>query len=665
MRKMKKWVMAATLVCGTTMVLTSCSSDKDDIPDSSSTLPKSYHLIADEYKEVLLDPDLEAKFASIVQDQGEKFTIDSPKPGQKLTIYFYRPDGIGQEEKTPVVYYCHGGGYLTGNATMYGNDFREMANRLKATVFSVEYTLTSDPSYTYHIELDEAYVGLTYIHEHGDELHVDGDNIVIMGESAGGGLTTRMALWNKDKGNVPLKGAVLIYPMLDYRTGGPDDLHPDDMTGEFVWHKEENVAGWAYLKHGQEIPADEMIYYSPAVATPEQLKGFPTTFLIVGTLDLFVHEDKAFVEQLKLAGVEVDSFVEPGVPHSYNVILNDSPQTIRFKNLRDEAVKKMFKSENSNISGAPDYSKKSCWFQIPEVTKEFDTFYIPATEYINSSYDEGASDFATLDNAEMLEGIQGEYLTQASVYEESTNVFVPYYRQAGLKLEVDAWKNTGDMRTALTGTPYSDVTAALDYYFQHYNNDRPFIIAGHSQGSAMTSLVLQKYFKEHPDYYKRMVAAYVIGYAVTTDDLKTFPHLKFATGESDTGVIISWNTEGKKSVEENAPNLVLLPNAISINPLNWKLDETYASASENLGSLIVDAKNLTAKIGDIGADAQVVTSRGVIVTNGEADHSQMPAFMKDIFGPASFHNEDYTFYYNNIKDNVAKRIAAYKELNFN
>ena len=93
----------------------------------------------------------------------------------------------------------------------------------------------------------------------------------------------------------------------------------------------------------KEIPADEMIYYSPAVATPEQLKGFPTTFLIVGTLDLFVHEDLAFVEQLKKAGVEVDSFVESGVPYSYNVILNDSPQTIRFKNLRDEAVKKMFK----------------------------------------------------------------------------------------------------------------------------------------------------------------------------------------------------------------------------------------------------------------------------------------------------------------------------------
>ena len=160
---------------------------------------------------------------------------------------------------------------------------------------------------------------------------------------------------------------------------------------------------------------------------------------------------------MKKAGVNVDSFVETGVPHSYNVILNDSPQTIRFKNLRDEAVKKMFNSENSSMSGAPDYSQNSSWFQIPEVTKEFDTFYIPATEYIISSYNEGAPDFATLDNTEMLEGIAGEYLTQASVYEESTNVFVPYYRQSGLKHEADAWKETGDMRNALKGTPYEIV----------------------------------------------------------------------------------------------------------------------------------------------------------------------------------------------------------------
>ena len=338
---LKLWMFAAILtISGATMVLTSCTNHIDN-PAPSPTLPKSYALVADEYKEVLLDSMLWTKIANIPQDQGENFTIESPKPDAQLTIHYYRPDNAGQDV-TPVVYYCHGGGYLMGNATMYGNEFREMANRFGATVFSVEYTLATDPTYTYHIELDEAYAGLTYVYEHADELKVDANKIVIMGESAGGGLTTRMALWNKDKGNVPVKGAVLIYPMLDYRTGGPDDLYKDDMTGEFVWTKEDNVIGWAYLKHGQEIPADEMIYYSPAVATPEQLKGFPSTFLIVGTLDLFVHEDKAFVEQLSKAGVQVDSFVETGVPHSYDVMLSNSPQTIRFKNLRDEAVKKMF-----------------------------------------------------------------------------------------------------------------------------------------------------------------------------------------------------------------------------------------------------------------------------------------------------------------------------------
>ena len=334
-------MLAATLVCGITMVLTSCTNQIDN-PAQNPTLPKSYNLVADEYKEAILDDMIWTNIANTPQDQGETFTIESPKPGAQLTIHYYRPDGVGQDEKTPVVYYCHGGGYLMGNATMYGNGFREMANRLGATVFSVEYTLATDPTHTYPIELMEAYAGLAYVHEHGDELHVDGNNIVIMGESAGGGLTARMALWNKDKGNVPIKGAVLIYPMLDYRTGGPDDLYKDDMTGEFVWTKEDNVIGWELLKYGQEIPADEMIYYSPAVATPEQLKGFPSTFLIVGTLDLFVHEDKAFVEQLKLAGVQADVHVEPGVPHSYDVMLNDSPQTIRFKDLRDKAVKQMF-----------------------------------------------------------------------------------------------------------------------------------------------------------------------------------------------------------------------------------------------------------------------------------------------------------------------------------
>ncbi len=311
-------------------------------------------------------------------------------------------------------------------------------------------------------------------------------------------------------------------------------------------------------------------------------------------------------------------------------------------------------------SNAIDYSQKSNWYQIPEITKPYDTFYILATEYVVSSMDEGASDYAPIGCPEMIEKAPGEYEAHASVYQDATNVFVPWYRQAGLRFASEVAKETGNIDAAISGMPYDDITAALDYYFKNYNQGRPFIIAGHSQGSAMTKLVLKNYFKEHPDYYSRMIAAYVIGYSVTKDDLKEYPHMKFATGESDTGVIISWNTEGIKNVEENAYNVVVLPGAISINPLNWKLDDTYAPASMNLGSYMPNEEGKYEFI-DVSADAQVNLERGVVVTNALTE--PLPEELSEIakiFGPDGRHASDYSYFYNNIKDNVAKRIATYK-----
>ena len=313
-------------------------------------------------------------------------------------------------------------------------------------------------------------------------------------------------------------------------------------------------------------------------------------------------------------------------------------------------------ADAENTGGAPDYSRKDCWYKIPEITKEFDTFFIHPTEYLAS--DESDPDYAALDNPDMVDGVKNiDHRFMASVYEDSTNVFIPYYRQASMRVQINAWKKTGDIRNALKNhSPYADITAALDYYFRNYNNGRPFIIASHSQGSAICTLVLENYFKEHPEYYGHMVAAYVIGFSVTKDFLEANPHLKFATGESDTGVIISWNTEGPENVENNSPNAVVMPNAVSINPLNWKLDDTYAPASLNLGSLVLNEKTGGAEIRDIGADAQVVPGRGVIVTNARYEPMQG---LPDVFGTQSFHNGDYPFYYNNIRDNVSKRIAAY------
>jgi len=308
-----------------------------------------------------------------------------------------------------------------------------------------------------------------------------------------------------------------------------------------------------------------------------------------------------------------------------------------------------------------DYSKKENWYLIPQITKKVDTFYIYATEYILGSFEEGAPDFATLDNVEMREGAAVEYRDHASAFAEATNIFMPYYRQSGLKYAGEVFKKTGNADGAFVGMPIEDIVAALDYYFENCNGGRPFIIAGHSQGSAMVLVLLRTYFKDHPEYYSRMVAAYTIGYSVTKSYLAANPHLKFATGETDSGVIIAWNTEGPKNVETNAHNIVVLPETMSINPLNWKLDETYAPASLNLGSIILDDETGERSMGDVGADAQINLARGVVVTNAKVPRvsEYVAQVSAQFFGPDGRHAYDYMYYFNNIKENANKRVAAY------
>ncbi len=49
------------------------------------------------------------------------------------------------------------------------------------------------------------------------------------------------------------------------------------------------------------------------------------------------------------------------------------------------------------------------------------------------SFEEGAPDYAPLGNAEMLQRVEAEYKLHANAFESSTNLFIPYYRQAGAR----------------------------------------------------------------------------------------------------------------------------------------------------------------------------------------------------------------------------------------
>lgn len=305
----------------------------------------------------------------------------------------------------------------------------------------------------------------------------------------------------------------------------------------------------------------------------------------------------------------------------------------------------------SGLVGTPsDYSDNENWMTIPEITHDVDTFYLYPTCYLDDSED--ALPICTIDNQAVRLRAQSIYENQATVFEESTNVFAPYYRQSNI-YEVMG-KNSQELETFQKKEQRTDVYAALDYYFEHYNNGRPFIIAGHSQGSIMTKIVLGEYMAAHPEYRERMVAAYVIGYSITSDWLKEHPYLKFAEGADDTGVIVSWNTEGPGNKGQD--NIVVEDGAISINPINWKRDSTYAAADENLGSRMFNEATGSYEVHQNFADAQLDTERGVVIcTTDKAVYTDAV----ELFGPASFHNNDYAFYYENLRENIKLRVQNY------
>jgi len=295
-----------------------------------------------------------------------------------------------------------------------------------------------------------------------------------------------------------------------------------------------------------------------------------------------------------------------------------------------------------------DFSNPEHWMLLPANSeKNVDAIYIYPTVYGTTS--ETEDDIADIDDTSMRVMALYSAANQASVFEESCNIYAPYYRQFTVDSLLDIMDNSPESMYYLAS---QDLYPMLDYYFENYNKGKPFILAGHSQGSVWLSIILEDYMKEHPEYLENMVAAYAIGYSITEEYLGRNSHLKFAKGAEDTGVIISYNTEGAGNKDQY--NCVVKEGAISINPINWKLDDTYASVGENLGTLDSAGEIIRGY-----ADARVDTERGVVICESVEISSELAQTMKTYFGPASFHLQDYSLYYGNLQQNVADRIEAF------
>ncbi len=127
--------------------------------------------------------------------------------------------------------------------------------------------------------------------------------------------------------------------------------------------------------------------------------------------------------------------------------------------------------------------------------------------------------------------------------------------------------------------------------------------------------------------------------------------LPFAKGRYDTGVIISYNTMACSNAEFNP---FATSDAISINPINWRRDESYASWHESLGSLIIDTDIPTAPVCFIPhfADAQVDLQKHGLITS-------TPVVSAEPWPEGVLHHYDYMLYYGDLRKNVCDRVYAF------
>lgn len=310
----------------------------------------------------------------------------------------------------------------------------------------------------------------------------------------------------------------------------------------------------------------------------------------------------------------------------------------------------------TTTDGKPDYSQLNYWAAHPykhdpsdsvpkplRATGSFDStvdvFFIHPTTYTSSNKEFGYN--APIDNADL--NAKTDYSTilyQASVFNQAGRVFAPRYRQANLQAYFPITSSDTAEAIAAFELAYQDIKTAFNYYLQHYNNNRPIIIASHSQGTTHAKRLLKEFF-DNTALQNKLVAAYLVGIPVETNLLT---NIKPCEAPTQTGCVCSWRT----FKEGYQPDYVAKePPIIITNPLTWDSSKPLAARATNKGSILLNFNKLVPKV----ADANI---------KGNILWTSKPHFFGNIFYTSkNYHIADYNLYYISVRDNVNERIKAF------
>lgn len=238
-------------------------------------------------------------------------TLPTAAVNEHVTVRLHRPPALPR--RAPAMLWIHGGGTIMGRAAQDDKYLRMLSQITGVAIAAVEHRLA--PEHPYPTPVDDCYAALRWL---ARQSWVDPERLAVGGASAGGHFAAAVAQRAHDRKEVALAFQMLVYPMLDDRTGAHPDGH-----NRLMWTESDNQLAWRWYLDGAD----------PAGAVParrKDLSGLPPAWIGVGTLDLFYGECLDYGRRLREAGVAVHEEIAPGAFHAFDQIAATAPISRRF-----------------------------------------------------------------------------------------------------------------------------------------------------------------------------------------------------------------------------------------------------------------------------------------------------------------------------------------------
>ncbi len=230
--------------------------------------------------------------------------------GSRLRVCVYSP--LSPSTNVPGLLWIHGGGYALGTPEQDELFIKRFVEASGCVVVSPDYRLSVDAPYP--AALEDCYAALLWLKKHGGDYGMRDDQIMIGGDSAGGGLTAAVSLYARDKNEVAIAFQMPLYPMLDDRMNTPSARDNDAP----LWNSKSNDISWRLYLGDLFGKPDVPAYAAPARA--EDLRNLPPTCSFVGSIEPFRDEAVAYLEKLHASGVPVHYKVFKGCFHAFDIV---------------------------------------------------------------------------------------------------------------------------------------------------------------------------------------------------------------------------------------------------------------------------------------------------------------------------------------------------------